>query len=365
MSENILDISGLVERIMAVAGVGETVVLCAERLLLKGLEDSELEYAVTINSLLSFTPEEIAFMQENTSKLSIAQMTKSLKKPFKLVKKAMRSLCVEYIKTHWESQTDVVLAESLKIKPQVVRWIRNTHGLYRKRGPKYGPPPDTKVVEYIALHWLTQTDSEMAEVLGCKSSEVGCVRRSNGLHRKRGMEPFVHRKLNLNKAELEDLLKNQGCILEDVGKIFKITRERVRQIAKEMGIKTSSKSRSVLWYAHRYKLPEFADKTVFEQALYNAGSNDRLAKSRMTSIGKINRLLKCHGIRSEKAEYAVLMCSNPKCGKSFSRLKSVAERTQTKDPTCSHKCRNAMHSGLVAALAKRGIEYSPPVMAMH
>lgn len=126
--------------------------------------------------------------------------------------------------------------------------------------------PLKEVQTYIREHWLTQTDEEMAAVLGYsvfpiqKCRNKMCLTRPKGRPKgsnKKPVESEVRKRTpisqSIDRTEFEYMVTQGGYTMTDYAreKGLVCSRERLRQIAVELSIKHSPSDRTAEWFTAR------------------------------------------------------------------------------------------------------------------
>ncbi|MDO8620102.1 MAG: hypothetical protein Q7R64_02010 [bacterium] len=220
--------------------------------------------------------------------------------------------------------------------------------------------------EFIRANWLQMTDGEMSLRLNLPSSSakgISVIRQLIGLNRhKNAIRKVASLRSQLNPDELRKALTEDGQMLTEFAKDKGIvcSRERLRQMANELGVSTEASQRTVKWFASRWEVPHFGDKAVFEAELKETGSCFALAGKYgkvNLSVAKVMSLRSKHGTPLPNGFTPIpLVCDNPECGKIFHRDSFWVGKVQTNGKKAEHvfccrKCYHAYRSGVERVVA--------------
>ena len=154
---------------------------------------------------------------------------------------------------------------------------------------------------FIRANWEKMTDGDMGRALGCVGTKIAKRRNQLGLRRIQGGGARKKIQVALTKEILEKMLTEDGLTLADIGRNNGVSRERIRQIADNLGV---SYERKPMWWANYWGKPELGNKEYVEQMLAEKGSASALARflgliDRSGHI-KIKKICAMHGIAVPK-----------------------------------------------------------------
>jgi len=221
------------------------------------------------------------------------------------------------------------------------------------------------------------TDGEIADKYKISLTRVGKIRRSLGVFRYGNgisvrvflRERAIRKSLksSLSAESLLKMLTEEGFTLEKCAARYNVSRERIRQIANELGIGDYETRRKPSWYAVCWGLPDFSDPEKIRQECLEKGVTavaDRLGISSDTlrrKLAVVRYPLDLPVTRNRKqAVYVDLTCSG--CSKPFKvserkagRLKWSTEKLGIK----GHYCENCVDGHVWTHGTRSEVQASP------
>ncbi|TSC58944.1 MAG: hypothetical protein Greene041679_25 [Parcubacteria group bacterium Greene0416_79] len=149
------------------------------------------------------------------------------------------------------------------------------------------------IESFIRARWEQMTDGEMGRALGFHKLYISIRRRQLGLLRRRGRTSGKKSYAALTKERLEKMLTQEGLTLEKIGRNNGLSRERIRQIAVNLGVK---RKRRPIWWAKKWGKPELGDRAWVKRALAAKGRVSAIAASLALPHGKVKKICLMHGI---------------------------------------------------------------------
>lgn len=258
----------------------------------------------------------------------------------------------EYIRLNWTLESDDQMATTLGYSKGYICFIRSKMGLSRPRHERCENAKETRhqlrLERFVQLdgqireHYLTKDDAEIGRMMNpsvprtvvcARRLKLGLQRPRGGANRRGGVRDQI------DAAELARMVNSEGYTMTEYLNLkgLHCSRERLRQIASELGVNTSDENRAPEWKirrkARQLGKPRLCDKEWLTRELAAASSLADLEAKIELDDYSLRFFLKAHGlthrwIRTKGRETAEIVCTN--CEKRFKRsrrwLKAIESR---------------------------------------